>query len=884
MNRVNHLSVVITSGILSVIASLLLFPALGYAGGITGELRDENGNLIEEPIYVDAILVHEWNRHGNQSENGRYRIENIPEGRYWIETQGANPDTWHPRVYHPNRAYWEEADQIFVPANEIVEVNLTLLPGGRISGAVTPAEGGRFPERGIGLRCTLNMGDGGTIDHGIYTMDDPAAYQSTALIAGEYYVRFVPMGEEDLHVPNYCGDTWNPEEAEMVVIEPRQWNRNINASLPVGGGISGTIRGQAGLLPDARVTGYGPTGEWEHVWEGLWWDDQADQDGNYFIRGIPPDVDFYLRFRAQWGQNYVAGWYDDVYDREDGTPLRVRAGQILRGINAQLLPGIVLFGNIRGPDGSVPQNLDIKVHRSLGSLDDDRLTINPQQNGNWTTGSGLPPGIYTFEFEPSEYSYPYWQRTFVGGAIFPWQANWFKWRAGEQAGPFNMNLAWAGEVEGVVTDPDGNPVPEAWVWLFSGQRQAWDDGADYEGRFSFSNIPPGRYTMMADLDAGLDINHTWSATFYRNAGSFGQAESFAVNAQQTIQVNLQLLRGGVLHALVTDPRGGFYEQADNVMVLALLLDRNGERNIFGTSRDGPPAAGPEGFDVILPPGEFTLMGLPTYVGANQGGATPSVRRTFYGGGFDFEGAQFFQITPGQTTEIEMAMVETGRAVSGTVRSAVDDRITTQFMMTTDEQGDYSGIYYPSRVNQANTFFIQGLSAGQFYLVAIPFFGGGGNLGEGHLVTTWHPNQADPGGFPIFNFQRTPPPQGAQVLQMGNADLRGIDIVMQPVEHYASVGDDPGTPVAPPSGFELRGAYPNPFNDVTVITFALPTRAFVRLSIYNLLGRKVGEVLAEPLDAGSHQVPFSGGGLATGFYFIQMQSGGYEATAPLILMK
>jgi len=880
MKRGSHVSVVAIFRFLPLVTALALFPALCRAGVITGEIRDENGSLIEEPIRVTASSQ-QWL--SCQSENGVYRIENLREGYYWIQTQGVNSDTWYPSVWYPNQVITEFADQVFIPANEIIEFDMTLRPGGRISGSAVPAEGGNFGQRGVSLECYYIAPEWGWRGFS-FDVDNPAACQSGALPAGDYHIRFNPTGNDDLHVPSYYGNTWNPADAEIVVIAPRQWNRNINVALPVGGGISGAVRGQFGLLSDAEVTGVAAVEEDE--WEGLW-SGMTDMNGDYFIGGVPPDVDCYLQFDGPPDQNYVKEYYDDVYEIEAATPLRVRSGEILRGFDAQLLPGVSLFGNIHGPDGSVPQRLDVKVYQSLGpDIDQDELTINPQQNGSWTIGSGLPPGIYTFEFNPSG-AYPYWQKTYAGGAIFPWQADWSKWWAGEQAGPYNINLAWAGQIEGIITDPNGNPVPDASIFLLSGQYVYDEARVGDEGDYSLSNIPPGRYTLIALPSGGdgIDIDRPWSATFYPNAGSFGQAESFAVNARETIQINVQLLRGGVLHTLITDPQGGFYEEADNVMILSLALNRSAERNIWAPSsaEDGPPMAGPEGFDLVLPPGEFTLMGLPMYVGANPGGATPSVRRTFYGGGFDFEGAQFFQITAGQLTEIEMTMAETGRTVSGTIRSAVDNRIPAQFMLTTDERGNYSGIYFPFEVNQASAYFIQGLPPGQFYVTAVPF-SGSGDFGESHLVTTWHPNCADPGSIPIFNFQMTPPPQGAQALQMGNADLRDVDVVMQPVEHYNSVGDDSGTPSAPPSGFELHGAYPNPFNDATVISFALSTRTFVRLSVFNLLGRKVREVLAEPLDAGSHKVPFKGGGLATGVYFIQMQSGGYEATAPLILMK
>jgi len=57
----------------------------------------------------------------------------------------------------------------------------------------------------------------------------------------------------------------------------------------------------------------------------------------------------------------------------------------------------------------------------------------------------------------------------------------------------------------------------------------------------------------------------------------------------------------------------------------------------------------------------------------------------------------------------------------------------------------------------------------------------------------------------------------------------------------------------PVKFELEQNYPNPFNPTTVISFQLPSQRFVRLIVFDLLGRKMATLVSEERGAGTHKV-------------------------------
>jgi hypothetical protein len=82
----------------------------------------------------------------------------------------------------------------------------------------------------------------------------------------------------------------------------------------------------------------------------------------------------------------------------------------------------------------------------------------------------------------------------------------------------------------------------------------------------------------------------------------------------------------------------------------------------------------------------------------------------------------------------------------------------------------------------------------------------------------------------------------------------------------------------PSSVALHQNYPNPFNPETQIPFTLSERAFVRLSIVDILGREVALLVNEVREPGNSNVTWNGrarGGipLASGTYFSVLSVGG-----------
>ena len=91
-------------------------------------------------------------------------------------------------------------------------------------------------------------------------------------------------------------------------------------------------------------------------------------------------------------------------------------------------------------------------------------------------------------------------------------------------------------------------------------------------------------------------------------------------------------------------------------------------------------------------------------------------------------------------------------------------------------------------------------------------------------------------------------------------------------------------VTNPSIFVLDQNYPNPFNPSTKIKFSIPNSEFVNLSIYNLVGEKVADLVNESLTAGEYEKEFNAVGLPSGIYIAKISAGSFNQAIKISLMK
>ncbi len=99
----------------------------------------------------------------------------------------------------------------------------------------------------------------------------------------------------------------------------------------------------------------------------------------------------------------------------------------------------------------------------------------------------------------------------------------------------------------------------------------------------------------------------------------------------------------------------------------------------------------------------------------------------------------------------------------------------------------------------------------------------------------------------------------------------------------SVDDDHSTNILP-QDFKLEQNYPNPFNPSSTIRYHIPKASYVKITVYDILGREIKVLVNEMKNPGQHEVVFNSKGLASGVYIYTIITSDYTLSKKMILLK
>jgi hypothetical protein len=88
----------------------------------------------------------------------------------------------------------------------------------------------------------------------------------------------------------------------------------------------------------------------------------------------------------------------------------------------------------------------------------------------------------------------------------------------------------------------------------------------------------------------------------------------------------------------------------------------------------------------------------------------------------------------------------------------------------------------------------------------------------------------------------------------------------------------------PLVYSLNQNYPNPFNPTTTISYTIPLVSQVNLTVYDILGRRVVELVNKEQNPGVYEVKFDASYFASGIYFYRIEAGSYTNTQKMMLLK
>jgi hypothetical protein len=88
----------------------------------------------------------------------------------------------------------------------------------------------------------------------------------------------------------------------------------------------------------------------------------------------------------------------------------------------------------------------------------------------------------------------------------------------------------------------------------------------------------------------------------------------------------------------------------------------------------------------------------------------------------------------------------------------------------------------------------------------------------------------------------------------------------------------------PNSFSLLQNYPNPFNPSTKIRYELPNNGFVKLVVFDELGREIETLVNEKQNAGTYESIFNASQYPSGVYFYKLTTDNFTETKKMLMIK
>ncbi len=497
-----------------------------FTGRITG---------ADTGLPVSSVGINVYDANGNNSlasgyvsySNGFYYTQGVPNGNYIINYDPYS-NTPYIEEYYDNQREMSQATVLNANGAPVTGLNVTLDPGGWISGQVTGDGGAPLGDIDVEFYDPqgMNAGYGSTNNSGFYTSD--------ALPPGPYTVLFRPYadGDDDAYAAEWYNDAPNRAAATPVNVTVGATIADINAQLARGGRITGRITGPDGAgLPDAGVYVYNSEGN--YLTSG-----DANAQGNY-TTGALATGSYQVYFYPGGASSLSGEWYNDKGSFETSDPVAVTAPDTTAGIDGQLVLGAVISGRVQA-GGQPVANVQVRIFRSNGSL---AATATTGTDGTYTS-STLTSGDYKVCFSPP-----------VGRLIRecynnkrPPMANAdvVTVSAPTPRTDINADLETGRRIVGRVRDRQGNGLPNVNVAAYpasSGLAQASD-----EPLASGTTNDQGNYTLDAGLPQGSitlrftpPSGSTFAATAVNTtvgAGSEDQTTDMTLNTVRRVHVPL----------------------------------------------------------------------------------------------------------------------------------------------------------------------------------------------------------------------------------------------------------------------------------------------------------------------------------------------------------
>ena len=510
--------VAVTNGVTTTVNA-----ALTFGGRITGRVTSISSGSGIAGVSVSATRQDGSSPSGSATTDadGYYTTSALYTGVYQVSLNPPPP-------------YWSETYDNLRPGYGFTavtatlgltttEINAALRAGYLISGTVT----GSGPLEDVYV--AVYRGNDYYDTAYTYTGSD-GTYRVGPLAPDQYRVYF---GAWDMHASLWYSNSAHFAGATAINLTGDM--ANVNAELPIGSALTGTVTGPGGSpLAGAYVYVY-PAGSGMSIA-----DSSTDAQGRYAITPWLAPGPYQIYFSAPTG--HVSEWYDNKSSQMVATIITATGGVTLTNINAELAASIIgpvgaITGTVTAADTGLPLSTWVYAYNSSGA------TVNSvYATGGAYVLSNLPAGAYRVYFSNSS---PYPGRYYNNKTNLA-VADVVSVTSGVTVTNINQTLKPGGIITGVLTGSGGVPGVLVTAYRVSG---------GYWNRTGYTGVD-GSYRLNYLDEGGYRVQFTPPPPFigewYDDAATSSKFLTVTVALSATTpNIDAALASGGVITGVVT---------------------------------------------------------------------------------------------------------------------------------------------------------------------------------------------------------------------------------------------------------------------------------------------------------------------------------------------
>ncbi len=478
-------------------------------GSITGRITgyEHPGGVTNYDIYAYDMDNNRIYRE-TTDDNGTYRFTRLPAGEYKVKFADWYYDWYYDYIpiWYDNQPDSVSAETIVVPAGEEVPgIDAHLQTYASISGRATSST---EPGGVEGVHVYAYDADNPDSWISYAVTGSSGAYNLGRLRPGDYKVAFSPVSGMNYAEEWYEGQA-DFASATTITLASGEARADIDADLGVGGSISGKVASRVtpGGIGGVGITAYTLNGEYARACH-------TEEDGTYFLGSLATGE--YLVFFEPGSLPYKGKWYEDSYDRDSASPVKVTFAEETIGIDCELgdggsISGVVTSDSEPGGVGGIAVNAyranDARSWAGRGVSRGDGTYII----------EGLAPGEYRVVFN-SSLEKNYSSSWYEDGESFG-EALTVAVQEKLNTGNIDCHLLENGTISGRVTGSGGLKDVRVRFYL-EGSGESAFCLTDSEGYYEKAALPGGNYRVFFDPPDGSPYLSQW----YQGKASKAEAD------------------------------------------------------------------------------------------------------------------------------------------------------------------------------------------------------------------------------------------------------------------------------------------------------------------------------------------------------------------------